>query len=182
MTGCAASAGLALFACLARDPACLPVDRRPLLPVLEAMGWQESGHRDWALRDETTGESLFFRTGAEAVAAARSRRARGHLLGYGRFQITGDANLARHGLTPETAFLPCPNLRAAAEHLAAGIRRYNGSGPAAERYARQVVARVPDRPAVAPPSPASACGPAPPAWDGLRSARHRACLDREARP
>lgn len=173
---CAALSGLALLRCLAADPACLPPEHRPLLPVLVSMSGRESGHRDWALRDETTGESLFFRSREEAVAAALARRARGHVLGYGRFQITREANLRRHGLTPETAFDPCRNLRAAAAHLAAGIKGYNGSGPAADRYAASVIARVRDGDTDAAPVPApdpatpSAPACAAPSWDAWAQA------------
>ena len=154
MAGCDAFAGLALFACLARDPACLPPEHRPLLPVLAAMAERESGFRPLAIRDEATGESIFPRSPAEAVRIAGERDARGHVLGLGLMQITHRANWRRHGLTVETALDPCRSLRAGAAHLADAVRAYNGSGPAAERYAAAVVARVGQAAAqAAPPAP-----------------------------
>ena len=152
MTGCDALAGLALFACLARDPACLAPEH---LPVLEAMAERESGFRPLAIRDEATGEGIYPAMLAEAVRIARERRARGHLLGIGLMQLTSPEAL--RGLTDEAALDPCLNLRAGAVHLADGIRRYNGSGPAASRYASAVIARVgpaaTQAPPPAPPSP-----------------------------
>ncbi|MDT8315419.1 transglycosylase SLT domain-containing protein [Roseomonas mucosa] len=122
MTGCEALAGLALFACLARDPRCLPDEHRRLLPELAAVAERESGFRPFAIRDETTGESLFPATRAEAVAIAAARDAAGRTLGLGWFQITHRANWRRHGLTVETALDPCENMRAGAAHLAGNLR------------------------------------------------------------
>ena len=151
MAGCASLTGLALVRCLAADTACLPPAHRPLLPVLEAMAERESGFRPLAIRDEATSEGIYPATLADAVRIARERRARGHLLGIGLMQLTSPAAL--RGLTDEAALDPCVNLRAGAAHLADGIRRYNGSGPAAERYAAAVVARVGQAAAQAAPSP-----------------------------
>ena len=140
MAGCASLTGLALVRCLAADTACLPPAHRPLLPVLEAMAERESGFRPLAIRDEATSEGIYPATLADAVRIARERRARGHLLGIGLMQLTSPEAL--RGLTDEAALDPCLNLRAGAVHLADGIRRYNGSGPAASRYASAVIARV----------------------------------------
>ena len=52
MTGCEALAGAALFACLARDPVCLPDEHRHLYDDLAAIAEQESGHNPRAIRDE----------------------------------------------------------------------------------------------------------------------------------
>jgi hypothetical protein len=155
MVGCETLAGAALFACLARNPACLPpsVDRE-LVPWLEAIGRHESGFRPWAIRDDVTKESIFPATRAEAERIAAERLARGHVLGLGWMQITHRANWVRFGLAdaqgrPVRAFDPCLNLRAGALHFAADHERrtklaatadYNGSGPAARAYALRVEA------------------------------------------
>ncbi|MCB4824662.1 transglycosylase SLT domain-containing protein [Roseicella aerolata] len=148
MTGCEAFAGLALFACLARDPRCLPDEHRRLLPELTAVAERESGFRPFAIRDEATGESLFPKTRAEAVAIAATRDAAGRTLGLGWFQITHRANWRRHGLTVETALDPCENMRAGAAHLAgvlrdAAFQLYNsGRVGGAPGYAVAVARRV----------------------------------------
>lgn len=148
MTGCEALAGLALFACVARDPRCLPDEHRRLLPELAAVAERESGFRPFAIRDEATGESLFPATRAEAVAVAATRDAAGRTLGLGWFQITHRANWRRHGLTVETAFDPCENMRAGAAHVAANLRDaafqlYNsGRVGGAPGYAAAVARRV----------------------------------------
>lgn len=148
MTGCEALAGLALFACIARNPACLPPEHTPLLPYLAAVAEQESGFRPLAIRDEATGESLFPATPAQAVRIATARDAAGHTLGLGWFQITHRANWQRHGLTITTALEPCANLRAGAAHYvadlhAAAARRFNSgriadAPPQSVAYARRV--------------------------------------------
>jgi hypothetical protein len=173
MTGCEALAGLALFACIARDPRCLPDEHRRLLPELTAVAERESGFRPFAIRDETTGESLFPATRTEAVAIAAARDAAGRTLGLGWFQITHRANWRRHSLTVETALDPCENMRAGAAHLAGNLRDaafqlYNsGRVGGAPGYAAAVARRVPhlaaavaaggaDRP------PGAATAPVPP--------------------
>jgi len=150
MTGCEALAGLALFACMARNPRCLPPEHAPLLPYLAAVAEQESGFRPLAIRDEATGESLFPATREEAVRIATERNARGHTLGLGWFQITHRANWRRHGLTIATALEPCANMRAGAAHYAADLhdaaaRRFNSgrvadAPPRTVAYARRVTA------------------------------------------
>ncbi|TCZ54564.1 transglycosylase SLT domain-containing protein [Roseicella aquatilis] len=172
MTGCAALAGLALFACLARDPACLADEHRRLLPELAAVAERESGFRPFAIRDEATGESLFPATRAAAVAIAAARDAAGRTLGLGWFQITHRANWRRHGLTVETALDPCENLRAGAAHLAGNLRDvafqlYNSGRPGgAPGYATAVARRVPHHAAAladaAGTIPATTVAPAPP--------------------
>ncbi|MGG5810542.1 transglycosylase SLT domain-containing protein [Falsiroseomonas sp. CW058] len=148
MTGCEALAGLALFACVARDPRCLPDEHRRLLPELAAVAERESGFRPFAIRDEVTGESLFPMTRAEAVAVAAARDAAGRTLGLGWFQITHRANWRRHGLTVETALDPCENMRAGAAHLAGNLRDaafqlYNSGRPGgAPGYAAAVARRI----------------------------------------
>ncbi|OYX02276.1 MAG: hypothetical protein B7Z14_03825 [Bosea sp. 32-68-6] len=131
MTGCEALVGLALFACIARDPSCLADEHRRLLPELAAVAERESAFQPFAIRDEATGESLFPATRPEAVAVAAARDAAGH-----------------HGLTVETALDPCKNMRAGAAHLAgnlrdAAFRLYNsGRLDGAQGYAAAVARRV----------------------------------------
>lgn len=147
---CATLAGAALFACLAADPACLPVEHRVHLGVLRAIAERESGFNPRAIRDERTGESLFPPTRDEAVRIATERDAAGRLLGLGWFQITGRPNWRRHGLTITSAFDPCTNMRAGAAHYAAdwdraavALQFYNSGRPdGAPGYAAAVMRRV----------------------------------------
>lgn len=167
MPACSTLAGFALFACLARDPRCLPAEHAHLLPVLSGIAEQESGFRPFAIRDEATGESLFPATREAAVRIATERDARGHTLGLGWFQITHRRNWQRHGLTVATALEPCANMRAGAAHfagdLAAALSRYNsGNFNGAPSYAAKVAQRtarfVTGGPS-APPAPPAATQP-----------------------
>lgn len=170
MPACSALAGFALFACLARDPRCLPAGHAHLLPVLSGIAEHESGFRPFAIRDEATGESLFPTTYADAVRIAVERDARGHVLGLGWFQITHRRNWQRHGLTVASALEPCANMRAGAAHfagdLAAALSRYNsGTFDGAPGYAAKVAQRtarfVAGGPS-APSLPPAAVPPGPP--------------------
>ena len=168
MTGCETLAAAALFACLARDPDCLPEQHRHLEADLLAIAQQESGIRPWIVRDETTGEGKAFGSKDEAVNFAIDRDALGHLLGLGMFQITGKANIVAHRLTIATALDGCRNMRAGADHYAGNLRSaalqlYNsGRINGAPRYAASVMGRLG---AVAPLAPSS-----PPPRDGRGSA------------
>ena len=158
MIECGALAGLALFTCLARNPACLPPQHRRFEPYLEAIAAQESGYRSNAIRDETLRQGMFPATRVEAERIAADRLARGHTIGGGWFQITHAANWRRHGLTVANAFDPCTNMRAGAEHFAAdvmtaAIKAYNGTGPAADAYAVAVRRRMADASVTAPIAP-----------------------------
>lgn len=199
---------LAALATLVVDPACggvradTPAGEAVVRHVVATIR-QESGGRPLAIRDEATGESLFPATLADAVRLATERAARGHLLGLGLGQITGSRNLARHGLTIETAFEPCRAVAATVRHLAGDVRhvlalssrRYNtGSIERGDAYARSVAALAaalpPDlvasaaRPAAdAPPLLLVPEPPAPPpcapSWDGWALAE---CTAREVAP
>ena len=122
ITGCEILAGAALFACLARDPACLPDEHRHLRDDLAAIAEQESGHNPRAIRDERTGESLFPATLAEAVRIATERDALGHVVGLGLMQITHRSNWQGHGLTIAAALDGCRSLRAGAAHYAGNLQ------------------------------------------------------------
>ena len=148
---CPTLTGLALLECLAANPACLPPEGRSLAPVLIEMARQESGGHPYAIRSETQGREITPRprTQAEAIARALPLLRRGEVLGLGAMQITWQGNheqyFGSYADLPamlRRAFDPCANLRAGYVHLRQGIRRYNGSGPAAERYTDRVVQRV----------------------------------------
>lgn len=194
MLGCEGLIGAALFGCVASNPACLPIELRPLRPVLEAIASQESGFRPNALRDETANQSMFPATRAEAERIAAERLRKGAVVGAGWFQITHASNWARHGLDVKTAFDPCLNLRAGAAHfsgdLNAAMQRYNsGRMNGAPGYAASVLARLSRvKPTETPPpaaqqnaapaQEATPCPAAPPAWDAWGTARHAAACGR----
>ena len=102
-------------------------------------------------------------TVADAVETATRLIAAGRSIDLGLMQIN-NSNLASHGLTVETAFDACANLRAGAEHLAADFAaawraahsRYN-TGDLQRGIANGYVARI-ERvlAATAPPAPAPA--------------------------
>jgi len=117
-------------------------------------------------------------TTQEAASKARNLIARGRSIDLGLMQINS-ANLVRHGLTVETAFDRCRNMRAGADHYADDVRavwslaarRYNtGSTERGAAYAASVevvlsrVRTVEAGPASVaseqPPDPSE-----PPAWD-----------------
>lgn len=155
MLACATLTGIALFDCLAANPACLPPAHARHLPILRAIMQQESGGNPYALRDETTKQSLFLANRADAEREARQRHAAGHTLGLGWFQITHQSNWIRHWGSVEAAlanaFDPCSNMRAGATHFAvdyaAALARYNsGSFTGAPGYASAVLRRVGQQP------------------------------------
>jgi type IV secretion system protein VirB1 len=110
-------------------------------------------------------------TAADAVMRATALLAQGRRIDLGLMQIS-NANLVRHGLTPESAFVACRSVAAAADHLADDFRavwtlasrRYNcGRIDCGTQYAAQVdavLARIDV------PHP----GPSPPADRALASA------------
>ncbi len=186
---------LAAVAALVVDPACgaVRVDTsagKQFARHVVATIRQESGFKPLAIRDETTGESLFPSTLADAVRIATERDAAGRVLGLGLGQITGRANWRRHGLTIAVALTPCPAVSAAVRHLAGDVRhvlglssrRYNtGSTERGEGYARSVAALADALPPdlfvpgntdasraaqpVPPPAPAEpSCAPSWDAW------------------
>lgn len=180
MTGCEALVGAALFACLARDPACLPDEHRDHLRMLTGIAAHESGFRPYAVRVEASrtqpAQSLFPATYSEAVGIAVEHDRTGRTLGLGWFQITHRSNWDRHfgpADTPEEraaqigrALQPCANMAAGAAHFAADWHRagvalqlYNSGRPnGAPGYAAGVLRRVlaPMAGGDAPPSAATA--------------------------
>lgn len=165
---CATLAGITLFDCLFSNPVCLPPQYAHAKPILRAIMQQESGGNPYALRDETTKQSLFPITRQAAESEARRRVAAGHTLGLGWFQITHQSNWIRHWGSVELAlaqaFDPCSNLRVGAQHFAgdyaAALSRYNsGSFTGAPGYANAVLRRIGQ---AAPDSQAQVAQPASP--------------------
>lgn len=170
---------MALFTCLASNPVCLPprltADWPRLRDDLVGIAEQESRFWPWAVRDETTGESLFPPTRAAAEAQVTARLAQGHTLGAGMFQITGQTNWTRHGLTRPLLLDPCANMAAGAAHYAddlnaAALRRYNGGTrgmagmiPATNAYAASVMQRSARLAPLLAPAPTVALSPSRPA-------------------
>lgn len=164
MTGCEALVGAALFACLARDPACLPERHRDHLPLLRAIAERESRFNPYALRVEATkdapGHSLFFGSAAEAIPHALAWNGRGRTTGLGWFQVTHHENWDWHFGKPADprdrsaqiarAYDPCANMAAGAAHFAANweqarvaLQYYNSGKPnGAPGYAAGVLRRV----------------------------------------
>ena len=111
-------------------------------------------------------------TPQEAATRAVALIAQGRSIDLGLMQIS-NANLARHGLTVETAFDACRNMAAGADHYADDVkavwslahRRYNtGSTERGAAYAagvEQVLARVRLQPGAPPADPEDTVAPAP---------------------
>lgn len=111
---------------------------------------------------------------------------------HGLMQIN-QVHFRRLGVDGRTVREPCTNIGIAAriirENLTAACLYNTGRPACANGYDAKVVraharllaaARAPGQAGGAPAPPA--CGPVPPVWDGLGSARHRACLNRGTRP
>jgi len=98
---------------------------------VESSGWPLTIH------DNTTQESLTFRTRAAAENAATQRMAQGHNLDLGLAQINQN-NLRAYGLGVHEVFDPCTNLRTGAailrEAYTSSVARF-GPGQVALRHA-----------------------------------------------
>lgn len=106
--------------------------------TLAAVAWTESRFDPLAIGvNRGAGPAARPRSAEEAARVARRLIARGANIDLGVAQINS-ANLARLGLTPESAFDPCRNLRAAATVLLEGYRP--GGTSQAERQAALRVA------------------------------------------
>ena len=84
---------------------------------------QESGWKQFAIGDNTARKSYFLASQGQAAATARVLIAFGHNIDAGFAQINSD-NWRAYGLTPDSIFDPCTNIRAGAEILA---RNYRGA-------------------------------------------------------
>lgn len=172
---------LAAFAALYAQ--CAPPNAPPV-EEMAGIAMQESGLRPWAMRDETTRESLFLASREEAERIAGERLKRGHVIGAGLFQITHARNWKQHRLTINNAFDPCTNLRAGINHYAENLKDaarqlYNsGKIDGAPSYARSVRLNVLKASSITSSAEAAAptdeCAGKPPKWDAWANASHQA--------
>jgi type IV secretion system protein VirB1 len=95
--------------------------------TLAAIARTESRLDPYAVHDNATGRSYWPRDKAEAVAIATPLLAAGHSIDVGLMGINA-GNWRWLGLTIETVFDPCPNIRAGATVLTA-FSRYNTGSP-----------------------------------------------------
>lgn len=125
---------LDLVALLALAERCAP---QVAPQTMAAVAWTESRFDPLAIGvNRGTRPATRPRSAEEAASVARRLIERGANIDLGVAQINS-ANLARLGLTPETAFDPCRNLRAAATVLLEGYRPVDPS-----RTERQAALRV----------------------------------------
>ena len=90
--------------------------------TLLAFAYHESRLRPFAIHDNTTDQSAFPTSAAEAAGLARVRLAQGHNLDLGIMQVNS-GNLARTGLTVTTAFDAGKSMRAGAMILTGAYQR-----------------------------------------------------------
>lgn len=196
---CASFTAFALLRCLAADPSCMPAEAPPVRYLVPLVRKESRGNPN-AVRDETTGESVFPATRAEAKAEIERRLARGHRkLGIGWGQGTHFDNWRWYGwlrpdgtLDVDKATEPCEQLRSLAMHfetsiLAAAGADYNGGIkgrmgliPAATHYGRDLRDQILAQPRT-PPPPEAASAPtcAAPEWDAWARA---GCNSAPSRP
>lgn len=129
---------LAVFAQLAAS--CAP---GVAAETLSAIARTESSFDPFVIGDNTTRRSHRPQDQAEAIRTATTLLAAGHSLDLGIMQIN-NSNLNWVGLTVETAFDPCENIRAGATVLTA-FSRYNTGSPTRgfrNGYVQRVVANM----------------------------------------
>ena len=95
--------------------------------TMAAIVQTESGGWPWTIHDNTTGQSLRFKSQTQAVAMARILISQGHKLDMGIAQIDSE-NLGWLGLTARQVFNPCTNLQAAQKILIGAYRQAGGNG------------------------------------------------------
>jgi len=136
--------------------------------TLSAIARTESSFDPLVIGDNTTRQSHHPQDQAEAIRTATTLLAAGHSLDLGIMQIN-NSNMNWVGLTVETAFDPCQNIRAGATVLTA-FSRYNTGSPTRgfrNGYVQKVVANMsglglaPTRRSP-PPVPATPSAPIPP--------------------
>ena len=111
--------------------------------TLAAIARTESSFDPLVIGDNTTRQSHRPQDQAEAIRTATTLLAAGHSLDLGIMQIN-NSNLNWVGLTVETAFDPCENIRAGATVLTA-FSRYNTGSPTRgfrNGYVQRVVAKT----------------------------------------
>lgn len=97
----------------------------------------ESGGHPWRINSNTARRSFTYPSRAAAQAAAGQMLRAGHNIDLGLMQVNS-RNLVRLGLTPETVFEPCTNVRAGARILREAYERAEqrfGPGQRALRHA-----------------------------------------------
>jgi type IV secretion system protein VirB1 len=100
--------------------------------VLMSVAYTESALDPFAIHDNATGAIIHPATKAEAIARARRLITAGHRPDLGLMQINAPTNLARTGLTVETAFDACASIHAGAQILLGG---YQGGATTAAQQA-----------------------------------------------
>ena len=94
--------------------------------TMAAIVQTESGGWPWTIHDNTTGQSLRFKSQTQAVAMARILISQGHKLDMGLAQIDSE-NLGWLGLAARQVFNPCTNL-SAAQRILVGAYHQAGAG------------------------------------------------------
>ena len=97
--------------------------------TMAAIVKQESGGHPWVINNNSTKKSSFFKSMAEAIAAARTAIENGQSVDMGLAQINSK-NLKSLGLSIEQVFDPCTNIAAGAKILEYGFKE-TGSLPGA---------------------------------------------------
>ncbi|OCB02644.1 hypothetical protein BBC27_12025 [Acidithiobacillus ferrivorans] len=95
--------------------------------TMAAIVQTESGGWPWTIHDNTTGQSLRFKSQTQAVAMARILISQGHKLDMGLAQIDSE-NLIWLGLSVTNVFNPCTNLKAAQYILLGAYRQAGADG------------------------------------------------------
>ncbi|MGH7097087.1 MAG: lytic transglycosylase domain-containing protein [Stellaceae bacterium] len=131
--------------------ACAPQMQGAVEP-LKGIAITESRLDPLAIKDDTTGRSYWPRDKAEAVSIAGRLISAGHNIDAGLMGINL-TNWRWLGLTPDTVFDPCQNIRAGATVLTA-FSRYNTGSPT-RGFHNGYVARVIQAAAHAIPQPAA---------------------------
>jgi len=93
--------------------------------VVLAVAKTESGFDPLAIHDNSTGLAPEAKNRADAVSIAARLISLGHSVDLGFMQINAPANLAKTGLTVQSAFDQCASIRAGARVLLDG---YDGGG------------------------------------------------------
>lgn len=119
--------------------------------TMAAIVQAESGGNPLVMWDNTSGKRYYPTSRAQAVTILRALMAAGHNVDVGIGQVDTE-NFTAYGLTPETAFDACTNLRAASRilvaswrqaqgHLAGALQAYNSGKPLGDGHYARVVYR-----------------------------------------
>ncbi len=119
--------------------------------TMAAIVQAESGGNPLVMWDNTTRRRYYPASREQAVAILRALMAAGHKVDVGIGQVDTE-NFGAYGLTPETAFDACINLRAASRilvaswrqaqgHLTGALQAYNSGSTTGDWHYAQVVYR-----------------------------------------